>query len=341
MGRSRTALIALRVLQAVPTIIGVIVVTFIMTRMLPGDPAVFFAGPTATPESIAEIRQQLGLDQSWLVQFWIYLKGLATGDLGQSLVAGRPVLEELLRRLPASLELTFFGLTFAISVALPLGVLAATRPNSWIDHLCRFVVTLGVSLPTFFTGLLLIYIFYYLLGLSPSPVGRLDFATLPPPKVTGFYTFDGLIAGRPDTFWRALGQLFLPAVTLGVFALAPIARMTRAAMLQVLSSDFVRAARAAGLRRRTVLFTYAFRNAMLPVLTTLGIVFSFMLGANVLVEKVYAWPGIGSFALEALVASDYAAIQGFVLTMTLLFVVLNLIIDVVYTLVDPRIEVTG
>jgi peptide/nickel transport system permease protein len=322
-GRSRTALIALRVSQAVPTIIGVIVVTFVMTRMLPGDPAVFFAGPTATSESIAEIRQQLGLDQSWLVQFWLYLQALATGDLGQSLVAGRPVLEEILRRLPASLELTFFGLVFAISIALPLGVLAATRPNS------------------FFTGLLLIYIFYYLLGLSPSPVGRLDFSTLPPPKIIGFYTVDGLIAGRLDTFWRALSQLLLPAVTLGVFALAPIARMTRAAMLQVLSSDFVRAARAAGLRRRTVLFTYAFRNAMLPVLTTLGIVFSFMLGANVLVEKVYAWPGIGSFALEALVASDYAAIQGFVLTMTLLFVVLNLMIDVVYTLVDPRIEVTG
>jgi peptide/nickel transport system permease protein len=339
--RSRTALIALRVSQAVPTIIGVIVVTFIMTRMLPGDPAVFFAGPTATPESIAEIRVQLGLDKTWIVQFWLYLQALATGDLGQSLVAGRPVLEEIVRRLPASLELTFFGLTFAISIALPLGVLAATHPNSWIDHLCRFVVTLGVSLPTFFTGLLLIYIFYYLLGLSPSPVGRLDFSTLPPPYITGFYTIDGLIAGQPATFWRALGQLILPAVTLGVFALAPIARMTRAAMLQVLSSDFVRAARAAGLRRHTVLFTYAFRNAMLPVLTTLGIVFSFMLGANVLVEKVYAWPGIGSFALEALVASDYAAIQGFVLTMTLLFVVLNLIIDVIYTLVDPRIELTG
>lgn len=339
--RSRAALIALRVSQAVPTIIGVIVVTFVMTRMLPGDPAVYFAGPTATAESIAQIRQQLGLDQSWLMQFWLYLKALAVGDLGQSLVAGRPVGEELLRRLPASLELTFFGLTFAISIALPLGVLAATRPNSWIDHLCRFVVTLGVSLPTFFTGLLLIYIFYYLLGLSPSPVGRLDFSTLPPGKITGFYTIDGLIAGQAATFWRALNQLILPAVTLGVFALAPIARMTRAAMLQVLSSDFVRAARAAGLRRRTVLFTYAFRNAMLPVLTTLGIVFSFMLGANVLVEKVYAWPGIGSFALEALVASDYAAIQGFVLTMTLLFVVLNLIIDVIYTLVDPRIELAG
>lgn len=339
--RSRGTLVALRILQALPTVAGVIIVTFVLTRMLPGDPAAFFAGPTATKESIAQIRAQLGFDLPLYEQFFIYLKTLAAGDLGRSLVAGGPVLEEILRRLPASLELTFFGLVFAIGVALPLGVMAATRPNTIVDHLCRMVVTAGVSLPTFFTGLLLIYVFYFLLGIAPSPVGRLNFIAVAPPAVTGFYTLDALIAGRIDTFWNALQQLVLPAITLGIFALAPIARMTRGAMLQVLSSDFIRAARAAGLRQRTVLFTYAFRNAMLSVLTTLGIVFSFMLGANVLVEKVFAWPGIGSFALEALVASDYAAIQGFVLTMTAVFIVLNLLIDIVYTLIDPRIEVTG
>jgi len=328
-------------LQALPTIAGVIVVTFVMTRMLPGDPAVYFAGPMATPESIAEIRHQLGLDRSLFEQFWVYLGDLARGDLGMSLVAGGPVTEEIMRRLPASMELTMFGLAFALGVALPLGVLAATRPNSWVDHLCRLIVTLGVSLPTFFTGLLLIYVFYYLAGIAPAPVGRLDFITPPPPHLTGFYTFDALIAGQFATFWGALTQLVLPAVSLGVFALAPIARMTRGAMLQVLSSDFIRAARAAGLKPRTVLVTYAFRNALLPVLTTVGIVFSFMLGANVLVEKVFAWPGLGSFALEALVASDYASIQGFVLTMTMMFVVLNLIIDILYTLVDRRLEVSG
>ena len=339
--RTRTGLVLTRLLQAVPTIAGVIVVTFVMTRMLPGDPAVYFAGPMASPESIAEIRHELGLDRSLAEQFWLYLGDLATGDLGTSLVAGGPVTEEILRRLPASLELTLFGLAFAIGVALPLGVMAATRPNSWIDHLCRLIVTLGVSLPTFFTGLLLIYVFYYLAGIAPSPVGRLDFISIPPPRLTGMYTLDALAAGQFDTFRGALAQLVLPAVTMGVFALAPLARMTRGAMLQVLSSDFIRAARAAGLKPRTVLITYAFRNAMLPVLTTTGIVFSFMLGANVLVEKVFAWPGLGSFALEALVASDYAAIQGFVLTMTMLFVALNLVIDILYTLVDRRMEVSG
>jgi peptide/nickel transport system permease protein len=195
-----------------------------------------------------------------------------------------------------------------------------------------------VSLPTFFTGLFLIYIFYYLLGWSPSPLGRLDFVYVPPAHITGFYLVDSLLAGDVETFRGAAAQLILPAFTLGLFALAPIARMTRAAMLSVLSSDFIRTARASGLARSKVLIAYALRNAMLPVLTTLGMVFSFLLGANVLVEKVFSWPGIGSFAVEALVASDYAAVQGFVLAMAILFVALNLAIDVLYTFVDPRVK---
>jgi len=220
---------------------------------------------------------------------------------------------------------------------VPLGVLAATRPNTWIDHLCRFLVTAGVSLPTFFTGLALMYVFYYLLDWAPAPMGRLDMMYLPPEPVTGFLTIDTVIAGEWEVLGAALAQLALPVITLALFTLAPIARMTRAAMLQTLSSDFVRTARAAGLSGRRVLVTYAFRNALLPVVTTLGMVFSFVLGANVLVEKVFAWPGIGSFAVEALVVSDYASVQGFVLSMALLFVALNLLIDVIYTLIDPRV----
>jgi peptide/nickel transport system permease protein len=220
---------------------------------------------------------------------------------------------------------------------VPLGVLAATRPGTWVDHLCRVVVTAGVSLPTFFTGILLIYIFYYLLGVAPSPLGRLDFIYLDPDNVTGFYLIDAALMGDWETWRGAAKQLFLPAATLALFTLAPIARMTRAAMLTALSSDFIRTARAAGLSRQTILYRYAFRNALLPVVTTLGMVFSFALGANVLVEKVFAWPGIGSYAVEALVVSDYAAVQGFVLSMALLFVALNLVIDLLYTAIDPRI----
>ncbi|MEP0234806.1 ABC transporter permease [Roseibium sp.] len=333
----RLLTIGLRVAEAIPVIFGVIVVSFILTRALPGDPAVYFAGAAADEASIAEVRSALGLDKSLPAQFWIYLTDLASGDLGQSISTGQSVASDLATRLPASLELTLISLVLSCSIAIPLGGLAATRPGSAVDHLCRVLVTAGVSLPTFFTGVVLIYVFYYLLGIAPSPLGRLDFIYIEPDQVTGFYLVDAAIAGDWETWTGALKQLVLPAITLALFTLAPLARMTRAAMLSALSSDYVRTARAAGLTEEKVLSTYAFRNALLPVVTTLGMVFSFTLGANVLVEKVFAWPGIGSYAVEALVVSDYAAVQGFVLAMALLFVALNLVIDLTYTMIDPRI----
>jgi peptide/nickel transport system permease protein len=226
----------------------------------------------------------------------------------------------------------------SVGIAVPLGITAAQQPNSWIDHFCRIVSTAGVSLPTFFTGLLLVYVFYYLLGWAPAPLGRLDLVYSPPPARTGFYLVDSLLAGDGGTALAALRQIALPALTLAIFTLAPIARMTRAAMLSVLSCDFNRAAWANGLARWTIVYVYAFRNAML---TTLGMVFSFLLGANVLVEKVFAWPGIGSFAIEALIASDFAPLQGFVLTMAILYVALNLVIDILYGVIDPRVRVAA
>ena len=337
----RLAMIGRRMTQAIPSIIGIIIVTFLLTRALPGDPAVYFAGPAADAQSIADVRAALGLDDSLPEQFWLYLGDLTRGDLGISISTGRPVLEELATRLPASLELTLVALVFAIGVALPLGILAATRPNSWIDHLCRVVVTAGVSLPVFFTGLFLVYVFYYIVDLAPSPLGRLDIYFIAPDHVTGFYLIDSLLMGDLETFGASLAQIILPAITMGVFVLAPLARMTRASMLQALGSDYIRTAQASGLPRRKVLFTYAFRNALLPILTTLGMVFSFMLGANVLVEKVFAWPGIGSYAVNALIVSDFAAVQGFVLSMAILFVLINLAIDMLYTVVDPRIGMEG
>ncbi len=335
----RIRMVGGRVVQALPALFGVILVTFILTRALPGDPAAYFAGPAADERSIQQIRESLGLDRPLPEQFLYYLNDLATGDLGVSISTGQPVMTELARRLPASLELTLAALTLSLAIAVPMGVLAATRPGKPIDHICRIVATAGVSLPTFFTGLALLFVFYYLLGWAPAPIGRLDFAYLPPDPVTGFYIIDALLAGDAETAYAAAGQLFLPVVTLALFTLAPITRMTRGAMLQALGSDFIRTAKAAGLSRRRIVGEYAFQNAMLPVVTTLGMVFSFTLGANVLVEKVFAWPGIGSFAVEALVVSDYAAVQGFVLCMAILFVGLNLVIDILYTLIDPRISV--
>ncbi|MEJ8472519.1 ABC transporter permease [Roseibium algae] len=334
-GRLKTIL--LRISQSIPVLIGVVIVSFVLTRALPGDPAVYFAGAAADENSIAEVRAQLGLDKSLPEQFLVYVSDLMRGNLGQSLSTGQPVTQDLAQRLPASLELTLIALILSCSIAIPLGILAATRPGSWIDHLCRVLVTAGVSMPTFFTGIVLIYIFYYLLGIAPSPLGRLDFIYIEPDRVTGFYLIDAAIAGDLETWWGAAKQLILPSITLALFTLAPLARMTRASMLSALSSDFIRTARSAGLTEGSIRYTYAFRNALLPVITTLGMVFSFTLGANVLVEKVFAWPGIGSYAVEALVVSDYAAVQGFVLAMALLFVGLNLIIDLTYTAIDPRI----
>ncbi|MBF0393105.1 MAG: ABC transporter permease [Alphaproteobacteria bacterium] len=332
-------LILRRLLGAIPSLVAVVVVTFMLTRALPGDPAAYFAGPAATPQAIEEIRHKLGLDKSLPLQFVDYLGDLARGEFGQSLTTGQPVAQDILARLPASVELTLAGLILALIVALPLGVAAATRPGSWIDHLARVVSTAGVSLPVFFTGLLLVYVFYYLLGWAPAPMGRLDLFTSAPRTITGFFLIDSLLTGEFATFRAAAAQLTLPALTLALFSVAPLARMTRASMLGVLSSDFVRTARANGLSRGTVLVTYALRNALLPVVTTLGMVFSFLLGANVLVEKVFSWPGIGSYAIEALVASDYAPVQGFILTMAVLYVTLNLLIDVLYGLIDPRVRI--
>ncbi|HUC09941.1 MAG TPA: ABC transporter permease [Stellaceae bacterium] len=331
-------LIVRRLATALPSVVGVIIVTFLLTRALPGDPAVYFAGPAATQQAIAQIRHLMGFDRSLPVQFLDYLRHLAHGDLGTSLTTGQPVLRELATRLPASAELTLSALLLSVGIAVPLGIAAALRPGSLIDHACRIITTAGVSLPTFFTGLLLIYVFYYLAGWAPAPLGRLDVYSTPPPHWSGFYLVDSLVAGDFDTFRAALGQLLLPAATMAIFSLAPLARITRASMLAALGSEFIRTARASGLARRRIVYGYALRNGLLPVITTLGMVFSFMLGANVLVEKVFAWPGIGSYAVEALIASDYAPVQGFVLVMALLYVALNLVIDLLYGLIDPRVR---
>jgi ABC-type dipeptide/oligopeptide/nickel transport system permease component len=334
-------LISKRLLLIVPNLIGVIIVTFLLTRALPGDPAAYFAGPAATKEAIEQVRKNLGLDKPLPVQFVDYVRELGTGNLGNSLTTGQPVLTEIRNRLPASAELTLFGLILSMAIAVPLGILAAVKQGSWIDHTCRVVATAGVSLPVFFIGLLLVYVFYFLLGWAPPPLGRLDVFFSAPPSITGFYLLDSILARNFETFRAALAQLLLPGLTLCIFSLAPIARITRASMLAVLASDFVRTARASGLSARTVILVYAFRNAMLPVVTTLGMVFSFLLGANVLVEKVFAWPGIGSYAVEALIASDFAPVQGFVLTMAILYVALNLVIDLLYGAIDPRVRLEG
>ena len=329
-----------RLLASLPALFGVVVVTFMLMRVLPGDPAVFFAsGPSAGQAEIEELRRTMGLDKPIPVQLVRYLGEIAQGDLGRSMTTGQPVVSDIKRRLPASLELTCTALVIALSLALPLGIMAALRPGTVIDHTVRLLCTLGVCVPTFVSGLLVIYAFYYLLGWAPDPTARIDIFASPPPDITGFYLIDFALTGDWEGWWAAFRQLLLPAFTMALFVLAPLARMTRASMLAVLGSDFIRTAHAMGLSRLRITVAYALRNALLPVLTITGIVFSTMLGANVLVEKVFSWPGVASYALDALLASDYAPVQAFVLLMASIFVLVNVTIDVLYGIADPRVSV--
>lgn len=333
--------VGIRLLASIPALLGVVVVTFTLMRVMPGDPAVFFAsGPNAGREEIEELRRTMGLDRPIPEQLVRYLGQVMTGNLGRSLTTGQPVAKDIARRLPASLELTFVALTLALSLAVPLGVLAALRPGSVVDHVVRMLCTAGVCVPTFVSGLLLIYAFYYVLGWAPDPTARIDIFASSPPEITGFYLVDFALAGDGEGWWAAFRQLVLPACTMALFVLAPLSRMTRASMLAVLGSDFIRTARAMGLRRRRIVVGYALRNALLPVITITGIVFSTMLGANVLVEKVFSWPGVASYALDALLASDYAPVQAFVLLMAVIFVLVNVLIDVLYGVADPRVSVS-
>lgn len=328
-----------RLLTSLPALLGVIVFTFILMRVLPGDPAVFFAsGSNAGPAEIAQVKHQMGLDKPMPVQLGYYLVDLAKGNLGNSMMTGQPVMKDVRSRLPASLELTFSALFLALVLAVPLGVIAALRPNSLVDHVVRFICVLGVCIPPFVSGLLLIYFFYFLAGVAPDPTARLDVFITPPPFHTGFYLIDFAIAGDGAGWWAACKQLILPAITMALFVLAPIARITRGAMLAALGSEFIRTARSIGLSPWRVTVIYALRNALLPVLTISGIVFSTMLGANVLVEKVFSWPGVASYALDALLSSDYAPVQGFVLLMATIFVLVNLLVDVLCGLADPRVS---
>ena len=280
----------------------------------------------------------MGLDQPMAVQYWRYVRGLAHGDLGESHTTGRPVLEDLLQRVPATLELTLAALAVALVIGIPLGVVAAVRRDGWVDHLSRLLGVGGVAMPTFWTGLLALYVFFYALGVAPPPLGRLATGITPPPRITGLLTIDALVAMDGRALASALHQLVLPALVLGFSVMAPLTRMVRATMLEVLESDYIKAAWAAGLPRRTVIYGDALRNCMIPVITLLGVVFGFLMAGNVVVESVFAWPGIGNYAVAAMMSKDSGPIQSFVLFVGVVYVFVNLAVDLVYGLVDPRIR---
>lgn len=330
--------VAKRLMMVIPTLLGITIITFALTYLLPGNPAMVKAGPFATPEHLALMEKEMGLDKPVYVQYWRYLSGLFRGDLGQSSSTGRPVLEDFIQRIPATFELTLASLLIAIGVGIPLAVLSAVRRDSFWDHVCRLFGVAGVAMPTFWTGLLLLYVFFYHLGIAPPPLGRLSPGVSPPTSITGLYTIDSLLTGNLRAFASSLHCLLLPAFTLGFSVMAPLTRMVRATMLEVLASDYIKAAEASGLPRRQIVYGDALRNTLIPVITLIGVIFGFLMGGNVVIELVFGWPGIGNYAVTSLMSKDAQPIQSFVLFVSVIYVMVNLIVDIAYAVVDPRIR---
>ncbi len=325
-----------RLLQLIPVLFGVSLVVFFMVRAIPGDPAQILLGQTATPEAVAEIRTRLGLDKPVIVQYLLFLRDAATGDLGNSIVEGKPVTTTLLDKFPATLELALAALFFAVVVGVPVGVISAVRQYSLIDRAASVVALTGVSMPIFWLGMIFVVIFTVNLGLLPFP-GRVG-NDVSFTSYTGIYTLDTLITLNFPAFWDVLKHLIMPAVALGTIPMAVITRMTRSSMLEVMNEDYVRTARAKGVVPWRVVFRHALRNAMLPTVTVIGLQFGLLMGGAILTETIFTWNGIGQFAIQSIDGRDYAGIQGVVLYGAIFFVLINLLVDVLYAILDPRVR---
>lgn len=331
------AFIARRLLLVIPMLVGIVFATFMLVRVGGLDPVGLLAGPTATQNEIDLIRTELRLDEPLLVQFGAYLGNVLQGDLGESWLSGRPVAEEMLRRIPATLELLLLGVGLGALVGIPVGLRAAFHPGSRFDQVSRMGSLLGFSIPTYFLGLLMLFIFFYLLRWAPPGVGRLDLILLPPPAVTGSYLIDALLAGDMAAARSAAAHLVLPVLCIAIISAAPIIKHTRAIAIEVLSSDHVRFARASGLPRRAI-ERQVLRNSSVPVMTFVGTELTGLVGTASLIEFVFAWGGIGQYGLEAIVRGDFAVVQAYVLVLALFSVLVFLVIDIAVALIEPRAE---
>ena len=312
------------------------IVVFVMVRAIPGDPAQILLGQAATPGQVADVRERLGLDEPLPIQYLVFIKGALTGDLGDSLLVGQPVTAVLLERFPATLELTLAALLFAVAVGVPVGVIAAVRQYSLVDKITSVVALTGVSMPVFWLALVLVVIFTVRIDLLPFP-GRVG-GDVSFTSYTGLYLLDTLITLNFAAFWDVLRHLILPAVALGTIPMAVITRMTRSSMLEVMNEDYVRTARAKGVVPWRVVFRHALRNAMLPTITVIGLQFGLLMGGAILTETIFSWPGVGQIAIQSVERRDYAMIQGVVLYGATFFVLVNLLVDVLYAVLDPRVR---
>jgi len=327
-----------RIALLVPTLLGVSVLAFSLIHLVPGDPAAVMLGERANARAIAELRHELGLDRPLPVQYWIFLTSALHGDLGRSIKTREKVSVEMAQRFPATFELALAAMMIAVGLGVPFGVLAARRRGGWMDAMVMTGSLVGVSLPIFWLGLLLLL--WFSVGVSWFPLaGRADPA-MAVPAVTGLLTVDTLLAGRPDAFVDALKHLVLPALALGTIPLSVISRITRSSVLEVLRLDFVRTAWAKGLAERVVLAKHVLKNAFIPVLTVIGLQFGYLLGGAIITETIFAWPGLGRWLLLSVQARDFRAVQGGVMLVALVFVIVNLVVDLLYAVIDPRIRLT-
>lgn len=326
-----------RVASLIGVLIGVTVITFVIAQLVPTDVARLVAGDHASPAIIARVRADLGLDRPIWVQYGLYLDRLLHGDLGTSIRSGRAVADELMERLPATIELAVAAFAMIVALGLSLGIIAALGARRWPDHLIRTFSTIAISAPTFWTGVLLLALFFGWFGWLP-PGGRIDSTLLDAPNVTGLYLVDGLITGRLDVVGSALRHLALPALTLALASSGSAIRLVRASMLDVLHEDYVRRARAAGLSETTVVLRYALPTALVPFVTTMALYLADLLAGAVVTEIIFGWPGLGSYTLEAIAGLDFPAIMGFTLLAAVFYTIANQLVDLIYGLLDPRLR---
>ncbi len=319
------------------TVLGAVTFTFALATLVPSDPARAALGPDATEAQVANYRRERGLDQPVLVQYVRYVGAIARGDLGRSIVSRSPVIDDLATFIPATIELMIPSLIISIVFGFALGVAAASYRGTWVDQLARFLSLIGLSMPVFWLGLVMQLVFFRALGWFPAG-GRLASVLAPPPDVTGFYTIDSLIAGRWDLLASALHHLVLPAIALSTLTLGIVARMTRSSLLDVLSSNYVRTARSKGLREHVVLWKHALKNALIPIITVIGLRMGQMFSGAVLTETVFAWPGVGRYAFMALRQLDFPVVMGFAIWATVIYAFVNLLVDLSYSLIDPRVR---
>ncbi len=327
------ALVLRRLAWFVPTLLGLLAVTFVISRVIPADPVALVAGDTATPAQVEALRKQLGLDRPLPVQFVHYVTRLVRGDMGTSLFTTRPIAEDLAHRLPATIELTLVAMIVSVVVGIPLGVASAVWRNSMLDHALRVVTVSGLAIASFWLGIMLQLLFAMRLGWTPLN-GRIQ--GFPPPGATGLFLVDAVLAGDGAAFAAALWHLALPALTLAFPALATLVRFTRAGVLDVMQSNFVLYERAMGLPPSVIVWKYILRNALTSTVTQIGLLFGILLAGAVVTETVFDWPGIGTYAVNSIIRSDYSAVMGFTVWAGAIFMLVNLVVDVAHTIIDPR-----